>query len=226
MTLEEFREKFYQLKKQKYVKSLRQGPTGIGFTLETYLGIKENNIALPDIRGVEIKAHRAKSNNLITLFTFNRKVWQMPPLEAIRKYGSLDRNGRLGLYYTMSLTPNSAGLFLRVEDKTISVRHISGEVIAVWELSVLAKRFREKIPALLFVSALTEERDGIEYFYYYRAQLMRNTSPDLLADQFRAENLLVDLRLHDKGTRARNHGTGFRVYEEKLPLLFKEISDI
>ena len=55
---------------------------------------------------------------------------------------------------------------------------------------------------------------------------MKGTSPELLADQFRAENLVVDLRLHDKGTRARNHGTGFRVYEEKLPLLFREINDI
>jgi hypothetical protein len=226
MTLEEFKRKFYELKKKGYVKSLRRGPTGIGYTLERYLGIEENNLAIPDISGVEIKAHRSNSNNLITLFTFNRKVWQIPPLEAIRKYGSYDRNGRLGLYYTMSLTPNSAGLFLSVEDSSISVRHISGEVIAVWDLSILAHRFQEKIPALLFVSALTEERDGVEYFYFYRAQLMKGTSPELLADQFRAENLVVDLRLHDKGTRARNHGTGFRIYEEKLPLLFKEIYDI
>ncbi len=226
MTLEEFKRKFYELKNKSYVKSLRRGPTGIGYTFETYLGIEENNLALPDISGVEIKAHRSNSNNLITLFTFNRKVWQIPALEAIKKYGSYDRNGRLGLYYTMSLTPNSAGLFLSVEDSSISVRHVSGEVIAVWDLSTLAQRFQEKIPALLFVSALTEERDGVEYFYFYRAQLMKGTSPELLADQFRAENLVVDLRLHDKGTRARNHGTGFRVYEDKLPLLFKEINDI
>ena len=164
MTLEEFKIKFEELKNKGYIKSLRKGPTGIGYTLETYLGIKENNLALPDISGVEIKAHRSNSNNLITLFTFNRKVWQIPPLEAIKKYGSYDRNGRLGLYYTMSLTPNSAGLFLRVESSNISVRHISGEIIALWDLSILAQRFQEKIPALLFVSALTEERDRVEYF--------------------------------------------------------------
>jgi hypothetical protein len=55
---------------------------------------------------------------------------------------------------------------------------------------------------------------------------MKGTSPELLADQFRAENIFVDLRLHDKGTRARNHGTGFRTYEEKLPLLFSNIQDL
>jgi hypothetical protein len=150
----------------------------------------------------------------------------MPPLEAVKKYGSLDKDGRQGLYYTMSLIPNSAGLFLDIQKTEISVRHISGEVVATWQLQTLAERFMQKLPALLFVSTFTEERDGVEYFHYYRAQLMKGTSPDLLADQFRAENILVDLRLHDKETRARNHGTGFRTYEDKLPLLFNSIIDL
>lgn len=224
MKLEQFVTKFKKLKAKGFVPSTRKGPTGIGHTLETQLGLKENNIALPDIHEVEIKAHRTNSNNMITLFTFNRKVWKMPPLEAIKKYGSLDKNGRKGLYYTMSLKPNSAGLFLNVTDTDISVRHISGKIIAVWELQKLTEQFMQKIPALLLVSAFTEERDGKEYFHFSRAQLMKGTSPELLADQFKAENILVDLRLHDKGTMARNHGTGFRTYEDKLPYLFSKIT--
>jgi len=47
-----------------------------------------------------------------------------------------------------------------------------------------------------------------------------------LLHQLKAGNILVDLRLHDNITRARNHGTGFRAYEDKLPLLFSEIKDI
>ncbi len=226
MTLQEFKEKFEEIKKRGFIPSLRKGPTGIGYTLETELGIEENNIAEPDLNNIELKAHRTKGNNLITLFTFNNKVWQISPLDAVKKYGSKDKNGRLGLYYTMNLKPNSADLFLHITDEDISVRHISGEIIAIWNLEELAKRFAQKIPALLFVSAFTEERDGKEYFHFYRAQLMKNTTPNLLAAQFKEENILVDLRLHDKGTRARNHGTGFRVYEDKLPLLFSEIRDI
>ncbi len=226
MNLEEFEKRFQELKNQGYVRSLRRGPTGIGYTFETIVGVNENNLALPDIDGVEIKTHRDNTKSMVTLFTFNRKVWKINPLDAIKKYGSRDKNGRLGLYYTMSLTPNSAGLFLYVTKTEISVRHISGEVIAVWQLASLAERFIQKIPALLFVSAHTEERGGVEYFHFYRAQLMRGTSPDLLAELFKTGNLLVDLRLHDKGTRARNHGTGFRTYEDKLPSLFREIRDI
>ena len=166
MTLEEFKRKFYELKNKGYVKSLRRGPTGIGYTLETYLEIEENNLALPDISGVEIKAHRSNSNNLITLFTFNRKVWQIPPLEAIRKYGNYDRNGRLGLYYTMSSTPNSAGLFLSVENSSISVRHISGEIIAIWDLTILTQRFQKKYLHYCLFLLLQKKEMGLNIFIF------------------------------------------------------------
>ncbi len=226
MTIEEFREKFAEIKKRGYIKSLRKGPTGIGYTLETLLEINENNNKNSDIEGAELKSHRTGVNNMVTLFTFNKKAWQIPQLEAIDKYGSYDKKGRKGLYYTMSLTPNSAGLFLVVSEKEVSVRHISGEVIATWQLENIAERFINKIPSLILVSALTEERDGCEYFHYNRAQIMRGTSVDLLSNQFKEGNILVDLRLHDNGTRARNHGTGFRVYENRLDKLFNKIEDL
>ena len=198
----------------------------MGHTLEAELGLTENNLAAADIKGVEIKAHREGAASLITLFTFNRKAWIMPPLEAIHNYGSFDGKGRKGMYYTMSFSPNSAGLFLVIDDGKIFVRHISGESIASWSLPALAERFAQKIPALLLVSARVEERDGAEYFHYYRARLMKGTSPELLADLFRNGDLSIDLRLHDKGASARNHGTGFRVLEKNLPKLFTRVIDI
>lgn len=226
MNINDFKKKFKKIKAKGFVPSSRRGPTGIGHTLESLLKIDENNIALPDLKKVELKAHRSRSKNLITLFTFNNKSWVMDPLKAVRKYGSKDKNGRQGLYYTMSLRPNSVGLFLDVGKREISVKHKSGKIVATWNLQKLAERFIQKIPAMIYVSAFTEERNGKEYFKFYRAQLMRDTSPELLGNQFKEENILVDLRLHDKGTMARNHGTGFRVYEDKLPLLFKKIRDL
>ena len=90
MDLDEFRIKFTQLKSKGYVKSLRSGPTGVGKTLEEYLGLKENNLYLPDLDNVELKAHRDGSSNMITLFTFNRGAWVMNPISAVRKYGTKD----------------------------------------------------------------------------------------------------------------------------------------
>jgi hypothetical protein len=163
---------------------------------------------------------------MITLFTFNRNVWKMKPLDAVRKYGTLDENGRLGLYFTMSGTPNSMGLFLHIDEGTISVRHISGEVIAVWQLDDLAERFIEKLPALILVSAFAEIRGDIEWFQFDRAQLLTSTSSTIIRNQIISGNILVDLRLHDKKTMARNHGTGFRAHEGKLPLLFEKVQEL
>lgn len=226
MTLLEFERAFARIKSEGWIKSRRRGPTGVGQTLEQVLGLRENNIALPDLGTVELKAHRIESASLITLFTFNRKVWQMKPLDAIRQYGTPDENGRLGLYYTMSRTPNSMGLFLHVEQDSISVRHISGAVIAEWQIEALAARFMSKLPGLVFVSAFSERRGGIEWFKFTRAQLLTGTSPEIIRSQLLEGNIQVDLRLHDAGTMARNHGTGFRAREDKLTLLFKNVKEL
>jgi hypothetical protein len=166
--LETFRKAFAELRAKGWIESVRRGDTGVGYTLERYLGLTESNIAVPDLGEVELKAHRVGSNSLITLFTFNRKVWQIRPIEAVRRYGAPDRDpakaGRLGLYFTLSRTPNSSGLFLHVEEEFVALRHISGEEIAVWQLEALAARFKQKFPAMILVSAHSEMRGDKEYF--------------------------------------------------------------
>lgn len=227
LTLDEIKKRLSIIRAKGYVKSLRKGPTGIGYTLETLLNIEENNISLPDFGKIELKAQREKHTGMTTLFTFNNKAWQMNPLDAIKQYGSLDKDGRQGMYYTMGMKPNSAGLFLYVADDSISVRHISGNVIAIWQLSEIEKRFEAKVKNVLLVKAKVELRDGIEYFLFDRARLLSGgTTKEILKNQFENEQLLVDLRLHDKGTMARNHGTGFRIFENNIENLYEKIEEV
>lgn len=226
ISLDEFQERFAEIKKMGWIPSKRRSSTGVGYTLETLLGIEENNIALPDFGNVELKSHRLNSTSMITLFTFNRNVWKMNPLQAVRKYGTRDENGRLGLYFTMSPRPTSTGLFLHIEPEAISVRHISGEMIAEWTLDSLAQQFMKKMPALVLVSALSEMRGSIEYFNYTTARLLERTSTEILREQILAGNVLVDLRVHDRPTSARNRGTGFRARKNKLPFLFSLATEL
>jgi len=227
ITLDEIRQKLSAIRYKGFVRSLRKGPTGIGYTLETLLEIKENNISAPDFGNIELKAQRENHNGMTTLFTFNKKAWIMNPLDAIREYGSFDANGRKGMYYTMGMTPNSAGLFLYVDNTSVSVRHISGRIVAVWMLEEIKKRFEAKVQNVLLVKAKVEERAGIEYFLFDRARLLTGgTSVSILKHQFENEKLIVDLRLHDKITSARNHGTGFRVFESNIESLYGEIVEI
>jgi len=83
MTINQFRLRFDKIRQMGWVPSKRRGPTGVGHTLEQLLGLKENNVALPDLGKVELKAHRVNSPSMITLFTFNRRAWKMNQLDAI-----------------------------------------------------------------------------------------------------------------------------------------------
>jgi hypothetical protein len=227
LSIKEIQEKLSKIKQMGYVRTLRKGPTGIGYTLETLLEIDENNISSPDLGGIELKAQREKHLGMTTLFTFNNKAWRMNPLEAIRKYGSKDKDGRMGMYYTMGMTPNSAGLFLYVDDEVVSVRSVDGNTIAEWQLSEIEKRFEAKVKNVLLVKAKVEERDGVEYFLFDRARLLsRGTTKAILKNQFDNGQLLVDLRLHDKGSMARNHGTEFRVFENNIDDLYEKVEEI
>ena len=226
MTLDEFKKQFIALRDKGFVKTRRSGPTGIGQTFEAELELEENNLALPDIPGFEIKTHREQSSSMVTLFTFNKKAWLIPQLDAIEKYGSFDKNSRKGLYYTLAPSANSAGLFTIIEEGSLFIRHTSGENVVSWRLEDLVKRFKKKVPALLFITARVEERDGVEYFHFYRAQIMQGTSDHLIKHLLLQDDLKIDLRLHARKKSARNHGTGFRISENKLPELFSEIKDV
>ena len=227
MKITEFQSKLKIIKDKGFIRSKRKGPTGIGYTLESELGIKENNIAVPDLGFSELKSHRENHTGLITLFTFNKQVWKIKPLLAIEKYGSYDKNKRKGMYYTVTQKPNSAGLFIICNNDNIQIQHTSGEVILQWTMDSIAERFSQKVKSLILVSAKVEFREGREYFHYYRARLLQGSmNKQGFVNAFISGDFVIDLRLHDKKTMARNHGTGFRVKENKLINLFSNISEI
>ncbi len=105
-----------EVKELGFVKTKRRGSTGVGYTLETLLGIAENNIYLPDLGIFELKARRQGHTGMTTLFTFNKAAWKIGPMDAIKRYGTEDQNGRLGLYQSITAVPNHRGLHLSVDD--------------------------------------------------------------------------------------------------------------
>lgn len=230
MTLEEFKVRFDEIKERGWIKSTRKGPTGIGHTLETLIDYHEDNIALPDLGEVELKSKRIGSDSLVTLFTYDRKCWKMKPLDAVRAYGTVDKdeskNGRLGMYFTLSPKPNGTGVYIDLTDEEARVVNSDGTLIGCWNLEILAQKFVQKFPGLLLVSAASKIEDAQEYFNFTTALVMKGTSASIWRERLVDGTVLLDLRLHDKGTRARNHGTGFRTDEDKLPLLFSSVEEL
>ena len=69
MNLQELTEKILEIKNKGFIKTHRLNDTGIGKTLEDLLGIQENNLRLPDVGEIELKAKRIYSQSMLTIAT-------------------------------------------------------------------------------------------------------------------------------------------------------------
>ena len=69
-----------------YVRTLRPGDTGVGFTLETLLGISANSSKSPDYKGIEIKSGRKRSQKSGRTTVFSQVPnWQISRLKGSKE---------------------------------------------------------------------------------------------------------------------------------------------
>lgn len=226
MKLNELTKKLEELKQRGFIRTLRNGPTGIGHLLESELGLKETNIAIPDIGGrVELKATRRNVNSLITLFTFNRSVWKIKQKEVVERYGYKDEVGRQALYNIVNnKTPNSQGFYLQSDPykHLILLKNINyKDNIAEWSTYVIAGKFMTKLDRLVLIIADNKIEAGFEYFHFNEAYLLKHPTPEKFLEAFDKSEVMIDIRMHLKDTGGvRNHGTGFRMSEKNLMYLY------
>ncbi|MFP4459915.1 MAG: MvaI/BcnI family restriction endonuclease [Candidatus Zixiibacteriota bacterium] len=62
-----------------------------------------------------------------------------------------------------------------------------------------------------------------EYFHYNEAYIYKNPTPERFLKLFEASKIAIDIRMHLKVSGSvRNHGTGFRIFEENIIDLYDE----
>lgn len=227
MRLAEIQRRLNQLKEKGFIPSLRRGPTGIGYTLEKELGLRESNVAIPDIGGrVELKTSRRNASSLITLFTFNKGVWQISQKRVIESYGYYDENGRRALYATVwQGQENSLGLSISLDETNnrVNLTHRSSNApIAVWNVYMLVGKFTSKFARLIFVLADSRiAKNNREEFHFNEAYLLEEPTPESFIKAFRSLEIGIDIRMHLRpDDSVRNHGTGFRIQEKDMLMLF------
>lgn len=226
MRLTELKRRLINLSNKGFIKSVRRGPTGIGHLIEAELGLRETNIAIPDIGGrVEIKSTRKNSNSLITLFTFNRGVWKIKQSNLIETYGYIDLEGRKALYSTVTnKIPNQQGFYYTLDKgKNLIILKNKNELIAEWSIYVIAGKFMTKLDRLLFILADSKIEQNDEYYHFNEAYLLENPTPEKFIEAFDKGLISIDIRMHLKPSGGvRNHGTGFRILEKNLINLYNK----
>lgn len=217
-----------------FVRTLRSGDTGIGYTLETMLGIAANSSQAPDYKGIELKAKRSRAGvgkNRSTLFS---KVpnWQLSPVGSAKGLldlrGYLDKNDRLALYHTLSANrPNSLGLALDINSENDWLRQLyidpaSGAEVhdVTWELPVLKRDLAAKHQQTFWIKAKCRGKGENEEFHYVEVQHTRSPLTANFTALVEAGVITVDYALHKKGTRVRDHGYLFKIHPDNLGALF------
>lgn len=227
--LKQFLVKFDKVSAKRFTPTLRSGSTGIGYTLETLLDIKENNNPQGDFLGIELKSHRGddfstSSSKKMNLFLKEpRWLDGLSHKERIPKYGYVDDNGRTALYSTATSRENSHGLKLIPAEREVFLAH-KGEKVATWDHEILAGRLQEKLKETIFVGAETRGSGRSEEFHFQTALYCREPSARRLADLIATGEAMVEMRMHIKESgSARNHGTAFRIRQNSLPQLYRMI---
>jgi hypothetical protein len=206
---------------------MRPGPTGVGYTIETLLGISANSSQLADIEGVELKSYRRGAlsgpGKLVTLFS-KTPTWLGSEKGAglLKRFGYRDENGRLSLYCTITRKRNTLGFRLSSEPELsrMIVQNADQDAMS-YTFAILEKRLKEKHPATIFVQADSRGSGASEEFRYSEVTYCRQASFSNFLDLIGDEKIGLDLTLHLKENgKARDHGYLWRVREASIPNLF------
>lgn len=166
--------KLKNISSKGFVKSLRNGDTGVGFTLESLLGISANSSKNPDYKGIEIKSSR-KRNSRDVLFSMVPN-WELSTLksgdEIVNKRGRPNpkHNNLKTIFHTIrGDKENNWGLKLKVDDSFINQVCMSGgseEKDTCWLISDFQSRLMKKHKETFWVEVETRGDKDNEEFHY------------------------------------------------------------
>lgn len=217
--------------KQGFIKSMRSNDTGIGYTLETLLKIKENNSGEPDLiyNGIpaELKSQREKATSKVTLMTKTPNWQPLKPKEIMERFGYEDVKGRRGLKITLTAKEyNAQGFKLEVDKNTDRLNIIQKDfgVVAYFDIKELMNCLSTKIyKNLILVLADCRKKKGKEEFRYKKAILLKDLSEKAFEKLFNDGSIVWEFRMHIKENGGvRDHGPGFRISRKDIDKLYAE----
>ena len=231
-----------ELKRKGWIQTRQQFNDGlVGNTLEDFLGIKENNLTLPDAGRYELKAQRMESGSLTTLFHFD--PFPRRPKSVVRHflgpiYGwpheeikgewsfriTMYGNGYTNRGFKIALDEKKDLLLVQFNPEKVDasksdwlaqVLKKGGREITpqpYWELNRIKEKAQTKISNTIYVHAESRKRKEFEEFRYDKAVLYEGLDFERFKKGLSNGEIFVDF---DART-GHNHGTKFRVKQGTL----------
>lgn len=240
-----------------WVQNARGGNQGgIGNTLEDLLGIKENNLPIPNAAEWELKAQRINSSSLTTLFHIepSPRAVRFVPQILLPKYGWVHAaagkrypKSEMSFRQTIHGHSRSDRGFCVVVDRTEKKILISFDANSVdskhkqWLRSVESRAgLCELQPQPYWGFDDLEHKAGTKLLnsFYVQAEVKKENGKEfyryskvMMLQQFNFEGFLEAIEnakiLVDFDARSgHNHGTKFRMRQDCLPLLYEKTTVI
>ena len=250
-------DKLKEISAMGWTPNARKGNSGgIGNTLEDLLGIKENNLPIPNAAEWELKTQRINSSSLTTLFHIepSPRAIRFVPQVLLPKYGWTHQEdgkkypmGEMSFRQTIhGLARSDRGFIVKIDrtekkvlisfdSKAVDIRH------AKW-LSFVKERIElsELNPQPYWGFDDLEHKAGTKLLncFYVQAEVKIERKKEfykytkvMMLRKFNFEGFLKAIEeakiLIDFDARTgHNHGTKFRMRQNSLPMLYSENSII
>ena len=230
---------FEAIKRMGWIKSLRNGTTGVGYTFEKLLGVQENSLALPDFYNIEIKTHRKSSKSFISLFNYDPKGHNSYEIKHIYdNYGyfsTKDKSKKVlnaSLYCNQMKQVGDYFFCLRIDrnDKRLYlyIYNSDGMLLersAFWNFDILQQKLYYKLEYLAYVTADSKFVNGIEFFRYTHIHFYKLKNFDTFLDLLEKQKIRISFKVGGNINfnfpgQIDNHGTSFSIKSNDLKLLY------
>ena len=232
ITLEKLKAQLEKIKAMGFVETHRVHDTGIGKTLEDLLGIEENNLCLPDIGDVELKAKRMESGSMLTVATKSPEPRGINKV-LFEKYKYLDKEGKYNLHSTVCGSRKNPQSFKVVFEGEKLVLKNKSKIEAYWPISIFDDVLKAKSDKILMAFAETkgDRKTKNEKFHFTEAYLLSNININKFKSAVERDKLKIDIRIgvyrsgKNRG-KYHDHGTGFRINKKDFLHLFDNFTQI
>ena len=251
-TKEKLIEELEKVRGKGWIKNARPGNAGgVGNTLEDLLGIEENNLPIPNAAEWELKCQRVDTSSLTTLFHmepspraigFVPKVllplygWEhqtIPEEMSFRQTINglscsdrgfkvvVDRGARKVLIsFNAEAVSYRHNKWLDSVKKRVGLAELNPQ--PYWGFDDLFHKAGTKLLNCFYIRAEAKNEKGKEYFWYKEIIILQKFSLDKFIKAIEEGFILVDF---DART-GHNHGTKFRLRQDKMPELYEDIRRI
>ena len=232
-----------KIKQKGWIVSTCKGCGAVGRTFETELGLSENELEIPDYRGViEIKTKSIRGDNLykyINLFSAVPDNYLFEIKRILHTYGYPNKKDASlrsfnfsfstirtvftrNYFFKLKIDRNKEKIILDVYDKFTGVL-VEDDIS--WSFKIIKEKLYRKLKYLLYVKAKRKFEHNDLFFHYVdiKFYILRDFECFLKAIENGYIRVTFKINMYTKGPKYGNindHGTSFDINEDFLEKVF------